>query len=284
MNKKKNFEPSYQNSLLEELAFTENINPQWVSCGYYEVDKTWYLQARELDDLFLFLPIEGQVQASSGDDSFILRSGSLWWVDENRTHWASLSRNHHSMKVLAFHLHLNHRLGGRFRLRPSSGVFQLPEEWIKRLKRVMVFSQEKGDMTSPFLVHEAKSLILELFTQEKISLESPDEIDPRVREILHWLEEQKDWIPSLRDCAQTIGISSVHLRNLFQQHLSQNPHDYILRQRLSWAKNQILETSISVARVARGLGFASPQQFHRSFKKIYGKTPAELRTEEKNMI
>jgi|SaaInlStandDraft_1057018.scaffolds.fasta_scaffold10542_3 AraC-like DNA-binding protein len=284
MNKKKTLNLPNQNSLSQSLIFLESIKLKWVSSANWECDRDWQLPPRQLNDVFIFLPLEGQMQGNTEEESFFLKPGCLWWVDENTTHWARFHGRGELLKVLAFHFHLEHRHGDRFRISPSSGSFQLSEEWVHRLSRLVYFEQQGMGHQDSFFSHEMFALFLELHDSETLNFLSPPEIDSRLRELLKWLEEQRAWIPSVLDCSQQVGLSTVHLRSLFKQHLGKKPHDYILRQRLGWAREALLTKTDSIAKVGREHGFASPQQFHRAFKKIYGLTPAQLRQTDESLI
>jgi len=284
MNKKENIDLQGQKRLRSILSSIENLEIKWVSSAYWNVDEKWDLNKRELDDLFLFLPLEGHAQVYAEDQKFELNPGTIWWVDEHVIHGGQLINGCQRMKVLAFHLHLQHRSGGNYRLKPSSGTFRLSEAWTQRLFRLAWLEQENPQQHLSFLHHEMISLLMVILSYGSLELKAPEEMDHRIRELIDWLETERTNIPSLQECSRKIGLSSVHLRNLFQNQIGQNPHDYILKQRLGWAKEKLLTTSISVAKIAREYGFASPQQFHRAFKKIFLCTPKELKNTEQGQI
>jgi len=277
MNKKKNIDLPEGKSLRQGLSLLDHLNLKWVSSAFWEVDYRWRLPRRTLQDVFLFLPLDGHLQVGADGKTFELAPGSLWWVDEDCPHEGHFRSGSPDLRVLAFHLHLEHRAGGRYTLSPPSGVFKLNEAWVHRLRRLVWLDQEAGDSKASFLRHEMLSLWLVLLTYRALEMTPPGEMDPRIWELIRWLEKQTSSLPTLEDCSRQIGLSKVHLRNLFSKQMGQNPHDYILGQRMAWAKERILGDPASIAKIAQDLGFASPQQFHRAFKKAYGTTPAKMR-------
>jgi len=81
---------------------------------------------------------------------------------------------------------------------------------------------------------------------------------------------------SQEDVSQYVGVSKYHLSRLFSKHLEQGFAEYLNQVRVKKAKELLVETKLSVAEISFLVGFNSPQNFGRVFKKLTGITPKEF--------
>ncbi len=77
--------------------------------------------------------------------------------------------------------------------------------------------------------------------------------------------------------ADRLGISSRHLRRLFQQHLGTTPLAYARMQQTLFAKQLLTESDLSITDIAMAAAFGSIRRFNDHFKSVYGRSPRALR-------
>ena len=77
--------------------------------------------------------------------------------------------------------------------------------------------------------------------------------------------------------ANRLGIGSRHLRRLFLKHLGATPKAVADTRRLHFAKKLIDETSLPMTQVALASGFGCVRRFNASIRKVYGRTPSQIR-------
>ncbi len=82
---------------------------------------------------------------------------------------------------------------------------------------------------------------------------------------------------SIEQLADRLGVTSRHLRRLFVRHVGASPLAVAHTQRLHFAKQLVDQTSLPLADVASAAGYGSVRRFNDTFRKIYGRTPRELR-------
>jgi AraC family transcriptional regulator len=85
--------------------------------------------------------------------------------------------------------------------------------------------------------------------------------------------------PSLAAMAHATGYSRAQFVRLFRRSTGASPHRYVLEQRLAHARQLLAKTDLPLAAVATETGFASQSHLTRSFVRLYGKTPGEVRRE-----
>jgi AraC family transcriptional regulator of adaptative response / DNA-3-methyladenine glycosylase II len=74
-----------------------------------------------------------------------------------------------------------------------------------------------------------------------------------------------------------LGVTARHLRRLFVQHLGATPIDVALTRRVHFAKKLIDETALPIAEIAFASGFGSLRRFNGQMRRVFSRTPTELR-------
>ncbi|MES2962575.1 MAG: Ada metal-binding domain-containing protein, partial [Bdellovibrionota bacterium] len=77
--------------------------------------------------------------------------------------------------------------------------------------------------------------------------------------------------------AELFGVSARHLRRLFKIEIGKSPKQIADEQRLGFARQLVVETSLPFTEVAEASGFASLRRFNSAFKDRFKKSPTEVR-------
>ena len=82
---------------------------------------------------------------------------------------------------------------------------------------------------------------------------------------------------SVEQLSARIGVTSRHLRRLFDTHLNATPVEVAQIRRLLFAKQLVQESGLAFAEVAYAAGFNSVRRFNAAFLSSYGRAPQALR-------
>ncbi len=77
--------------------------------------------------------------------------------------------------------------------------------------------------------------------------------------------------------AERLGVTSRHLRRLFVHHLGATPSAVAQTRRLNFAKKLIDQTRLRMGEVALVSGFGSVRRFNATIRKVYHRTPTQIR-------
>lgn len=77
--------------------------------------------------------------------------------------------------------------------------------------------------------------------------------------------------------AERLGLGERQLRRLFDKHLGAPPVAVAQTRRILFAKQLIQDSKLSMSAIAEASGFGSVRRFNDAFRKLYGRTPRELR-------
>lgn len=100
-------------------------------------------------------------------------------------------------------------------------------------------------------------------------------------DILQYFEREGYQTGLVQKSAAYFGISTRHLRRLFQTHFGVSPNSYIMTQRLLRAKLLLVDTRLPVQTIVTMTGFGSVARFNAAFKAHYRLTPSQLRKQSK---
>jgi AraC family transcriptional regulator, regulatory protein of adaptative response / methylated-DNA-[protein]-cysteine methyltransferase len=82
---------------------------------------------------------------------------------------------------------------------------------------------------------------------------------------------------SVEDLADALGMTSRHLRRLFERHAGAPPTAVATTRRVQRAKALIDATSMPMAEIAFAAGFASIRRFNAAFRAVYRRAPTAIR-------
>ncbi len=85
---------------------------------------------------------------------------------------------------------------------------------------------------------------------------------------------------SLEALATRLGVSSRHLRALFQQYLGTSPKNYALHRQCLFAKQLLHQSDLSIADIAFASGFNSIRRFNEAMQQRLSLTPSQIRAKQ----
>ena len=79
------------------------------------------------------------------------------------------------------------------------------------------------------------------------------------------------------DLADTLGMTTRHLRRLFRRHAGASPTAVATTRRVQRAKALVVGTTMSMSEIAFAAGFASIRRFNAAFRAVYRRSPTAVR-------
>jgi AraC family transcriptional regulator len=82
---------------------------------------------------------------------------------------------------------------------------------------------------------------------------------------------------SVADLCALIQRSDAHFSRSFKRTFGESPHAFVIRRRLKWAVQYMLQTDASLSEIALRCGFTDHAHLCKHFRQIIGSTPASWR-------
>lgn len=107
---------------------------------------------------------------------------------------------------------------------------------------------------------------------------SKQTVDPHLIECIRYLYKNYTTV-SLSELAAKFNYSTPQLCKIIKQYTGSSFLEFIRVKKLNVAKLLLVQTDMSIKEIAEKTGFMDISHFYRSFKAMFGKTPAECRNE-----
>ena len=99
----------------------------------------------------------------------------------------------------------------------------------------------------------------------------------RVKGILSYIHKHFSTRLTVKEIAQSVGISRSECFRCFKRFINKNPVEYINECRLAQAAKLLMETNNTITEIGLVCGFASSSYFGKLFKESYGVSPLQFR-------
>lgn len=154
-----------------------------------------------------------------------------------------------------------------------------------RLLRLLERPQQI-ETRAPLLIKDIHYLALAGAAGESLrSLYAPGAVGQRIRRVIHWMRENFREPITIEQLSDVAGMSSTTLHRHFKAFTSLSPVQYQKRLRLYEAQQFLIRGDGDVNSAAYAVGYQSPQQFNRDYKKFFGITPGKSTKDmKKNLL
>ncbi|MCJ8282358.1 MAG: AraC family transcriptional regulator [Rivularia sp. ALOHA_DT_140] len=98
----------------------------------------------------------------------------------------------------------------------------------------------------------------------------------KLQQIIDYIQVYLDSDLSLNQLAASVQMSPHYFSRLFKETTGFTPHQYVINCRIERAKNLLKQGKLSIAEIAKEVGFVDQSHFHRYFKRKLGITPKQF--------
>jgi AraC family transcriptional regulator len=99
----------------------------------------------------------------------------------------------------------------------------------------------------------------------------------QLQRVVTYVERHLSKTISLRELAETAGLSLHHFATAFRKTTGGTPHRYVVDRKIAYARMLLADRHITIPDVAARLGFASQSHFTQQFRRSTGTTPGRYR-------
>lgn len=114
-------------------------------------------------------------------------------------------------------------------------------------------------------------------SRQKVPNDSGSIPQDKLRCAIEYINENIEKDLTLSEIAFSVGMSPYHFARTFKQATGLPPHQYLVKCRISKAKQLLAKTDLAIAEIAYHVGFASQSHFTTLFRKHTATTPKAYR-------
>lgn len=171
-------------------------------------------------------------------------------------------------------------LPGRAKGAPPSGVMvqDAPEDLVEAVTRLVGLLERPRDLTvlAPLIEREITWLLIRGPHGDAVrQLGLADSNLSRVAHAVRWLRERYAEVIRVEDLARMTRMSPSAFHRSFQAVTAMSPIQFQKQLRLQEARIRLMADHRDVAGVAHGVGYESPSQFSRDYRRRFGASPLE---------
>jgi AraC family transcriptional regulator, regulatory protein of adaptative response / methylphosphotriester-DNA alkyltransferase methyltransferase len=105
-----------------------------------------------------------------------------------------------------------------------------------------------------------------------------------VRNVTKYLLHQYKQRLTLQDIANDVGMSPFHLERIFKQETLETPRSYLEKIRVDKAAHLLKSTELTNLEICYEVGFQSPSNFYKVFRRLTKSSPSEYRRSYENEL
>ncbi len=98
----------------------------------------------------------------------------------------------------------------------------------------------------------------------------------RIEAVLKYISENSSERITVKQIAETIGMSEKYFISYFRKTIGQSPYNYITGMKMQAAYNHLATGKYHVYEVADMMGYTDIYTFSKAFKKYFGKSPSKV--------
>ena len=224
----------------------------------------------------LEMVLDGEIIYEQQDEKATVRAGEIYMIHPGRSLMRNAGNPHYWKIVLIFQGGMLGSLTENLKLEHCLKVSPRdPDSFEMLFRRIGNLLARRLPESAP----EVFSLSMECFSRLAAEFHAGSEPVPplSLKKLLALIDANLQEHLPVSLLASEIGMSAGGLNKLFRKHLHCSVHDYVIRKRMTLARQLVQEGHLSLKETAGLLGFRDSLYFYAAFKKRFGCSPSVCR-------
>jgi len=251
--------------------------------GYFKASKPYFTERANLPSFLIKYTLSGTGQLNYHEKNYQLKAGDLFFIDcRDYQYYKTISEDPWEMDWI----HINGANSQAFYqefTKNGSPIFTTAQKTVHQnpihlLMQDLLHLQKEPNSKTPF---QASIVIHELLNEiilQKYQLDFSDEDIPAyILEVKNFLDEHFRRPLTLDELAKNFHINKFQITKDYSKYMGSPPIDYLLSKKVSYAKDLLRYTKLSVKQISLEIGIENTAYFSRLFKNKTGLSPSQYR-------
>lgn len=257
--------------------------------GHFKANKPYFTERENLPSYLVKYTLSGEGELIYNNHKYVLKKGDLFFIDcKEYQYYKTISDEPWEMDWIHFSGG-NSEIFYREFIKNGNNFFHTSAETANNNSIHMIISKmlqlqkepnAKTDFQISVLIH---SLLNELILQKFQMDFSNNEIPSYIHSVKKYIDENFRCSISLEDLEGQFHINKYQIVKDFSKFIGQPPVDYQIGCRISYAKDLLRYSNLSIQEVSLEIGVENFTYFSRLFKKRTGVSPSNYRRTNSNI-
>lgn len=249
--------------------------------GYFKTSDSYFTERKNLNSFLIVYTISGNGRLKYQGCSYSLSAGQCFYINCMEHHYYETARNS-DWEFLWVHLNGSSALGyyEEF-VKNGFKTVQIQDTFFMEstLRRILALNQKRNASTEVLTSSLITNILTELLVQT-ITFDAQTIFMPGyIKNVLKDIDQNFKSPLSLDELAGRHGVSKFHLSKEFKKYTGTTVNEYIIANRLSYAKELLKYSNDSVNEIAYKIGMNHVSHFINLFKNRENTTPLAYRKE-----
>ncbi len=249
--------------------------------GYFKTFPPYFTERANLNSFLILYTISGNGQLKYFDKTYHLKANQCFFINCLNYHYYETLQNS-NWEFLWLHFNGPSALG-YYNTFIDNGFniinIQNSFEFESIIRRIISINQRKDISTEIQASNLITSLLSELLISNCTNEATHIYIPTYVKETMKYIDTHFYEDLSLDKLSDMVSISKFHLSKEFKRFTGFSIGEYIITNRLSFAKEQLKYSNASISIISEQCGIPNVSHFIKLFKKHEGTTPLTFRKE-----
>lgn len=244
-------------------------------CGKYEASSPeWIHIERELEEYELFIVTDGVLYIADHEKNYTVNKGEYFLMSPTKN-----QRGYKKSYSSFYFLHFTcENLQNTKYVLPVQGTLMNIERIIILLNQLQDTDRRYHDSETSNLL--AIGILLEIKNQ--LQTQHIQNVTSKKNQLYQAMLDYIKWNCFrnilVTELAEYFGYHQKYLSTFFKEMSGMQLKQYLMRERMEYAKAALMDSTKTVTEIAEGMGFDDHHNFSHAFKKVTGLTPTEYRT------
>lgn len=254
--------------------------------GYFKTFPPYFTERENLDSFLIVYTVSGSGLLQYGGSEYHVRPGQCFFINCTEHHYYAVPKNG-TWEFVWLHFNAANALGYYQEYVKNGFHISTPADGTAvevLLRQILELCRQTFAGAEAQISNKISNVLTELLMTEAGSPSDPSFLPEPVKRAMKFIDRHYQEDISLEQIAQAASFSRCHISREFHRYTDMTIQEYLIANRIAYAKMQLKYTDKSVGEIAAAAGMCSASHFIGIFRARAGMTPLAFRRAWKDTL